>query len=76
MFRKIDDKGESSIMDKKILQGIALILFGILLCVCSGEMNGTILHGFSYFPFAAIGMIAGVVGLVMVFYKNKDEKDK
>ena len=63
-------------MDNKILKGISLILFGILLCVCSGEINGTILHGFSYFPFAAIGMIAGVVGLVMVFYKNKDEKDK
>ena len=63
-------------VENKELKGIALILFGILLCVCSGEVNGTILHGFSYFPFAAIGMIAGVIGLVMVFYKKKDEKDK
>ena len=60
----------------KILKGIALILFGILLCVCSGEVNGTILSDFSYFPFGAFGAIAGVVGIVMVFHKNKDEKDK
>ena len=74
MYGKIDDKGEILNMDNKILQGIALILFGILLCVCSGEMNGTILYGFSYFPFAAFGVISGVIGLIVVFYKNKDEK--
>ena len=73
---KIDDKGENSIMDKKILQGIALILFGILLCVCSGEINGTILHGFSYFPFAAVGVVSGAIGLIMVFHKNKDDDKK
>ncbi len=63
-------------VDNKILKGIALILFGILLCVCSGEVNGTILSDFSYFPFGAFGFIAGVVGIIMVFHKNKDEKDK
>ena len=63
-------------IDNKILKGIALILFGILLCVCSGEVNGTILRDFSYFPFGAFGAIAGVVGIVMVFYKSKDEEDK
>ena len=63
-------------MDNKILKGISLILFGILLCVCSGEVNGTILSDFSYFPFGVFGAVAGVVGIVMVFHKNKDKKDK
>lgn len=60
----------------KTLKGIALILFGILLCVCSGEINGTVLYGFSYFPFALIGLISGVIGLIMIFVKDKDKKDK
>ena len=59
----------------KTLKGIALILFGILLCICSGEINGTVLHGFSYFPFSLIGLIVGVVGLVMIFKKDRDKKD-
>ena len=58
----------------KTLKGIALILFGILLCISSGELNGTILHGFSYFPFSFIGLIAGVVGLVMIFVEDKTDK--
>ena len=59
----------------KTLKGIALILFGILLRISSGELNGTILHGFSYFPFSFIGLIAGVVGLIMIFRKDRDKKD-
>ena len=59
----------------KTLKGIALILFGILLCICSGEINNTVLHGFSYFPFSLIGLIVGVVGLVMIFKKDRDKKD-
>lgn len=59
----------------KTLKGIALILFGILLCISSGELNGTILHGFSYVPFSFIGLIAGVVGLIMIFRKDRDKKD-
>ena len=43
-------------MNNKIAKGIALILFGILLCVA--------------------GIISGIAGLVMIFAKNKDEKDK
>lgn len=58
-----------------MIPGIALILFGILLCVCSGEVNGTVLSDFSYFPFATIGLIAGIVGLGMIFHKSKDEND-
>ena len=63
-------------MDNKILQGIALILFGILLCVCSGEINGTLLHGFSYFPFAAVGVVSGGIGIIRVFHKNNDDDKK
>ena len=59
----------------KTLKGIAVILFGILLCISSGEVNGTILYGFSYFPFSVIGLIAGVVGLVMIFKKDRDKKN-
>ena len=51
------------------------VFFGILLCISSGELNGTILHGFSYFPFSFIGLIAGVVGLIMIFRKDRDKKD-
>lgn len=57
-------------MDNKILKGIALILFGILLCIGGVEINSTILHNFSDFPFSLIGVITGVVGLVMVFGKK------
>lgn len=63
-------------MDNKSLKGIALILFGILLGICSGEINGTVLYGFSYFPFSLIGLIAGVVGLIMILGKGRDKKDK
>ena len=58
----------------KTLKGIALILFGILLGICSGEINGTVLYGFSYFPFALIGLISGVIGLIMIFVKDKKNK--
>ena len=51
--------------DKKRLQGIALILFGILL-----------FHSIGYFPFALIGAITGIAGLVMVFYEKKDDAGK
>lgn len=60
----------------KTLKGIALILFGILLCISSGELNATILHSFSDFPFSLLGVIAGVVGMVMIFVEDKDRKDK
>jgi len=64
------------IMNNKGLKGIALILFGILLCVCSAEINGTILYSFSEFPFALIGMICGIAGLVLIFQKDTSDKDK
>ena len=54
-------------MSSKVSKGIALLLFGILLCAGSGEINATILYNLGDFPFAAIGVIVGAVGLYMVF---------
>ena len=54
-------------MNSKALKGIALLLFGILLCAGSEEINGTILYNFGDFPLAAIGVLVGAVGLYMVF---------
>ena len=61
---------------KRQLQGIALILFGILLCIGSGELNGTVFHGFSYIPFSVMGVILGIAGLVLVFVKSKDKSSE
>lgn len=63
-------------MNNRILKGIALILFGILLCTGSTEINSTILYRFSDFPFALVGVIIGIAGLVMVFQKNQSDTDK
>ena len=54
-------------MNSTVSKGIALILFGILLCAGSEEINATILFSFGDFPFSAIGVIVGAVGLYMVF---------
>ena len=54
-------------MNSKVSKGIALLLFGILLCAGSEGINTTILYNFGDFPFAAIGVIVGAVGLYMVF---------
>ena len=63
-------------MNNRIAKGIALILFGILLCVAGADINKTLLSSFSDFPFSLAGIISGIAGLVMIFAKNKDEKDK
>lgn len=63
-------------MDNKFLKGIALILFGILLCIGGAEINNTILRSFSDFPFSLIGVITGAVGLFFVFGKTQKEKSK
>ena len=63
-------------MNNKIAKGIALILFGILLCVAGADINKTLLTGFSDFPFSLAAVISGIAGLVMIFAKNKDAKDK
>ena len=63
-------------MNNNALKGIALILFGILLCVGGTEINSTLLHSFSDFPFSLIGPIIGIIGLVMVFSKNVETNSK
>lgn len=60
-------------MNNKIFKGIALILFGILLCMSTGELNNVVLTGLSYIPFSLIGVICGAVGLAMVFSEDKDK---
>jgi hypothetical protein len=57
---------------RKQLQGIALILFGILLGVVDGTLNYTILHSVTDFPFALLGLVIGIVGLIFVF-QNSDK---
>lgn len=59
-------------MSDSRLKGISVILFGILLSASSAEMNRTVLASFSDFPFALVGIIVGIVGLVMVFESNKE----
>lgn len=59
-------------MSDSRLKGISVILFGILLSASSAEMNRTVLASFSDFPFALVGIIVGIVGLVMVFKSNKE----
>lgn len=63
-------------MNSKILKGIALILFGMLLCMGGAEINSTLLHSLGDFPFSLAGVILGVIGLVMVFQKNQNDTDK
>lgn len=60
-------------MNDKSLRGIALILFGILLCVGGTQINDTLLYNFVDFPFSLIGILVGAVGLAMVF-DNKEIK--
>ena len=60
-------------MKDKNLKGIALILFGILLCISSGELNNVVLLGVSYIPFSLFGTIFGIVGLILLFGKTKEK---
>ena len=55
-------------MDNKILKGIALIMFGILLCIGGIEINSNI--SINDLPFSLFGIITGTIGLVMVFRKG------
>lgn len=54
---------------EKQLQGLALILFGILLGLCGETVNQTLLSNLSDFPFALLGLVAGTIGLVLAFKK-------
>lgn len=57
---------------RKQLQGIGLILFGILLCV--GEINFrtyTIFGSLTLFPFTFLGVCVGIVGLALLFGREE-----
>ena len=56
---------------KRPLQGIALILFGILLGIAEGDLNSYLVHHFEVFPFAAVGLVIGLVGLILAFQREK-----
>ena len=49
-------------MNDKKLKGIALILFGILLCIGGSEINRFFLYKLYFVPFPMIGVIIGIVG--------------
>lgn len=57
---------------KRQLQGIAIVLFGILLSVSGDSINSTILSSSSDFPFGFFGVCVGVAGLVVAFTKGKE----
>ena len=57
---------------KKQLQGIAIVLFGILLSVSGDSVNSTVLSSSSDFPFGFLGVCVGIVGLVVAFTKGKE----
>ena len=59
---------------KKHLQGIACILFGILLACADETINMSVLWSFSDFPFALIGLFFGAFGLYLACKKEKKKK--
>lgn len=61
-------------MTNQQAQGLALILFGILLSVGGNELNHLVFHSISDLPFSLIGLIVGIFGLVRVFMKNGESK--
>ena len=58
---------------KEQLKGIALILFGILLCCAEEGLNSIILHSFSDVPFSLLGSLIGCVGIFFVFRSTRDK---
>lgn len=56
---------------KKQLLGIAIILFGILLCVIGAD-NGFWIPIVDSLPWNELGFITGTIGLVIVAKNNKD----
>lgn len=60
---------------KRQLQGIVLVLFGILLGVCGDSINSTILSNMADAPFGLFGVCIGVLGLYFAFAKEKENKN-
>lgn len=60
---------------KKLLQGIAFILFGILLSVSEEILNEWVTHSITI-PWGLLGVALGVLGLVIVLMNTKDKVQK
>lgn len=73
-FMALQSQKEESTMTNQQVQGLALILFGILLCAGGNELNRLVFHSISDLPFSLIGLIVGIFGLVRVFMKNGESK--
>lgn len=54
------------------IKGLALLLFGILLCLSGNELNQIFFSSVSDLPFSFIGLVVGAFGLVRVFLKDKN----
>lgn len=57
---------------KNQIQGIALILFGILVSLASGSLDHYITHSVTV-PWVLIGLVIGIIGIILVFLKPKNE---
>ena len=57
---------------KNQTQGIALILFGILVSLASGSLDHYITHSVTV-PWVLIGLVIGIIGIILVFLKPKDD---
>lgn len=57
-------------MPEKVYRGLALLLFGILLCIAEDSLNRVWLHPVAAFPFSLLGILLGAAGLFLVFRKS------
>lgn len=55
---------------EKQLRGIAVILFGMLLCCAESGLNNTVFARTSDMPISAIGVIIGIAGLIIALTKE------
>ena len=61
------------IVMKEQIKGIVLVLFGILLCCASDELNSTIFGSIADLPVALLGVLSGIVGVFFAFRNTKDK---
>lgn len=57
---------------KNQVQGIALILFGILVSLASDSLDHYITHSVTI-PWVLIGLMIGIIGTILVFKKPKSD---
>ena len=46
-------------------------LFGVICAIAEGDLNSYLVHHFEAFPFAAVGLVIGLVGLILAFQREK-----